>query len=54
MDRTWMPVTAGILSIIAGAISFLGGIFWGIVLTFVIYSPDWYYYDSGEKYFPTK
>jgi len=35
MVRTWMPVTAGILSIIAGAVSLLGTLF--LVLAFTAY-----------------
>jgi hypothetical protein len=52
MDRVWMPVTAGVLSIISGIISLMGSFLVGISLTVILYSPDWYGYNSRESYFP--
>jgi hypothetical protein len=48
MDKTWMPTVAGILSVIAGAFSFLGSIFIGIAVA-IFFSSS---YDglNGQNY----
>jgi len=51
MDRTWMPVVGGILSIIAGAIGLLGGLIIGMVAS--IYLSTSYYGGPGNHFTQT-
>lgn len=41
MNRTWMPMTAGILSIVAGALSLLGGFFTVLFFSYFISTSYW-------------
>jgi hypothetical protein len=50
MDKPWMPAIAGVLNIIAGGLSLLGGFFIGLVGTLLLYSSNWYW--DGNVLFP--
>jgi hypothetical protein len=43
MKRTGMPMIAGILNILAGCLSLLGGGLVAWMVTLILYSPDWYW-----------
>ncbi len=49
MDRTWMPMVAGILNIVAGSLSLLGSIFVGIASSIFVVSS---YYGSNNMTVP--
>jgi hypothetical protein len=51
MDKTWMPVTAGILNIVSGGLSFLGGLLAGII--FSILAANAVYTGPGQQYVGT-
>jgi len=49
---TWMPVAGGILSLIAGLLSFIGGILVMLILSLIFATPDLFGYGSGSGNFP--
>jgi hypothetical protein len=46
MERTWMSVTAGILSIVAGGLSLLGSLLVGLGVGLFFSSGYWYEFDT--------
>ncbi len=49
MEKTWMPIVGGILSIIAGALGLLGGLLATVVLSVYTYSS---YFSNGTANLP--
>ena len=48
MERTWMPVVAGILSIVSGAFGFIGALIVGLVASVFLVTAN--YTGPGEQF----
>ena len=48
MNKSWMPMVGGILSLISGGLSFIGGLLFGIAGSALLLSPNWYGNDLSE------